>query len=102
MQTNRKLHASFAGLTTGAQARAGIGLSMSLFVAGEAFPPADFSADKIGVFAASALSAIVGTGLLLGSFSAGAFKRQAKFWLISYAPVSRRTVNRRSFDEFIQ
>jgi NhaA family Na+:H+ antiporter len=38
---------------------------MSLFIAGQAFPSAtDFSAAKIAVFAASILSAAVGTALL--------------------------------------
>jgi NhaA family Na+:H+ antiporter len=41
---------------------------MSLFIAGQAFPSApDFSAAKIAVFAASILSAIVGTALLWGA-----------------------------------
>jgi Na+:H+ antiporter, NhaA family len=49
----------------GAGALAGIGFTMSLFIAGQAFPSAtDFSAAKIAVFAASILSAAVGTALL--------------------------------------
>jgi signal transduction histidine kinase len=41
------------------------GFTMSLFIAGQAFPSAtDFSAAKIAVFAASILSAVVGTALL--------------------------------------
>jgi NhaA family Na+:H+ antiporter len=41
---------------------------MSLFIAGQAFPSApDFSAAKIAVFAASILSAAVGTALLWGA-----------------------------------
>lgn len=46
---------------------AGIGFTMSLFIAGQAFPGAtDFAAAKIAVFAASMLSALVGTALLWG------------------------------------
>lgn len=49
----------------GAGALAGIGFTMSLFIAGQAFPVApDFAAAKIAVFAASILSAIVGVALL--------------------------------------
>ncbi|QOG19193.1 Na+/H+ antiporter NhaA [Bradyrhizobium sp. SEMIA] len=52
----------------GAGALAGIGFTMSLFIAGQAFPNAtDFSAAKIAVFAASILSAAVGTVLLWGA-----------------------------------
>jgi NhaA family Na+:H+ antiporter len=48
----------------GAGALAGIGFTISLFIAGQAFPGAtDFSAAKIAVFAASILSAVVGTAL---------------------------------------
>jgi Na+:H+ antiporter, NhaA family len=51
----------------GAGAIAGIGFTMSLFIAGQAFPGAtDYSAAKIAVFAASILSALVGTALLWG------------------------------------
>ena len=51
----------------GAGSLAGIGFTMSLFIAGQAFPTApDFSAAKIAVFAASILSAVVGTALLWG------------------------------------
>jgi Na+:H+ antiporter, NhaA family len=43
---------------------AGIGFTMSLFIAGQAFPiPADFSAAKIAVFAASVVSALIGVAL---------------------------------------
>jgi NhaA family Na+:H+ antiporter len=50
---------------TGAGALAGIGFTMSLFIAGQAFPLAsDFAAAKIAVFAASVLSAVLGTALL--------------------------------------
>jgi len=49
----------------GAGALAGIGFTMSLFIAGQAFPaPADFAAAKIAVFAASVLSAGIGVALL--------------------------------------
>jgi Na+:H+ antiporter, NhaA family len=49
----------------GAGALAGIGFTMSLFIAGQAFPaPADFAAAKVAVFAASILSAIIGVALL--------------------------------------
>jgi Na+:H+ antiporter, NhaA family len=49
----------------GAGALAGIGFTMSLFIAGEAFPvPADFAAAKIAIFAASVLSAIFGVAIL--------------------------------------
>jgi NhaA family Na+:H+ antiporter len=45
----------------GAGALAGIGFTMSLFIAAQAFPvPDDFSAAKIGVFAASVFSTVVG------------------------------------------
>lgn len=49
----------------GAGALAGIGFTMSLFIAGEAFPaPADFAAAKIAVFAASVVSAMIGVAIL--------------------------------------
>ncbi|MEY4879433.1 MAG: Na+/H+ antiporter NhaA, partial [Pseudomonadota bacterium] len=49
----------------GAGALAGIGFTMSLFIAGQAFPVgSDFAAAKISVFAASVLSAIIGVALL--------------------------------------
>jgi NhaA family Na+:H+ antiporter len=49
----------------GAGALAGIGFTMSLFIAGQAFPaPHDFAAAKIAVFVASVLSAIVGVAVL--------------------------------------
>jgi NhaA family Na+:H+ antiporter len=49
----------------GAGALAGIGFTMSLFIAGEAFPqPSDFAAAKIAVFAASVLSAAIGLAVL--------------------------------------
>jgi NhaA family Na+:H+ antiporter len=49
----------------GAGALAGIGFTMSLFIAGEAFPKAaDFAAAKIAVFAASITSALIGVAIL--------------------------------------
>jgi NhaA family Na+:H+ antiporter len=49
----------------GAGALAGIGFTMSLFIAGQAFPAMhDFAAAKIAVFAASVLSAVVGVAIL--------------------------------------
>jgi len=49
----------------GAGALAGIGFTMSLFIAGQAFPAASaFAAAKIAVFAASLLSAVIGVALL--------------------------------------
>jgi NhaA family Na+:H+ antiporter len=50
----------------GAAALGGIGFTMSLFIAGEAFPePADFAAAKIAIFIASLVAALVGTSILL-------------------------------------
>lgn len=49
----------------GAGGLAGIGFTMSLFIAGQAFPAeADFAIAKIAVFAASVLSAVIGTVVL--------------------------------------
>jgi len=49
----------------GAGALAGIGFTMSLFIAGQSFPLAgDFAAAKIAVFAASVLSAVIGVAIL--------------------------------------
>ncbi len=49
----------------GAGAMAGIGFTMSLFIAGQAFPAeADFEAAKIAVFAASVLAAVIGVTAL--------------------------------------
>jgi NhaA family Na+:H+ antiporter len=56
----------------GAGALAGIGFTMSLFIAGQAFPGAtDFAAAKIAVFVASVLSAVIGMGVLWGAPHAG-------------------------------
>lgn len=49
----------------GAGALAGIGFTMSLFIAGEAFPnEADFAAAKIAIFTASLIAGVAGTALL--------------------------------------
>ena len=49
----------------GAGALAGIGFTMSLFIAGEAFPAAaDFAAAKIAIFIASLAAGILGTAIL--------------------------------------
>jgi NhaA family Na+:H+ antiporter len=49
----------------GAGALAGIGFTMSLFIAGQAFPSVtDFAAAKIAVFATSILSAMLGVAIL--------------------------------------
>jgi NhaA family Na+:H+ antiporter len=49
----------------GAGALAGIGFTMSLFIAGQAFAEAsDFAAAKIAVFAASVVSAVLGVAIL--------------------------------------
>jgi NhaA family Na+:H+ antiporter len=49
----------------GAGALAGIGFTMSLFIAGQAFPIAgDFAVAKIAVFAASVLSSVIGVAVL--------------------------------------
>ncbi len=53
------------GQLAGAGALSGIGFTMSLFIASEAFPRAsDFTATKIAVFAASGLAALVGAFML--------------------------------------
>jgi NhaA family Na+:H+ antiporter len=49
----------------GAGALAGIGFTMSLFIAGEAFPnAADFAAAKIAIFTASLIAGVIGTLIL--------------------------------------
>jgi NhaA family Na+:H+ antiporter len=49
----------------GAGALAGIGFTMSLFIAGQAFPVAgDFAAAKVAVLAAALLSSVVGVAVL--------------------------------------
>ena len=53
------------GQVAGAGALAGIGFTMSLLIAGEAFAdPSDYAAAKVAVFAASILAAVAGTGIL--------------------------------------
>lgn len=50
----------------GAGALGGIGFTMSLFIAGEAFPnPVDYAAAKIAIFIASLIAAVLGTSILL-------------------------------------
>lgn len=57
----------------GAGALAGIGFTMSLFIAGQAFSiPADFAAAKIAVLSASVLSALIGVALLWRPYEAEA------------------------------
>lgn len=52
----------------GAGALAGIGFTMSLFIAGQAFlAEADFAAAKVAVFGASVVSAAIGVALLWGA-----------------------------------
>jgi NhaA family Na+:H+ antiporter len=54
----------------GAGALAGIGFTMSLFIAGQAMPtPDDFAAAKVAVFAASIVSACLGVALLWKPFA---------------------------------
>jgi NhaA family Na+:H+ antiporter len=49
----------------GAGALAGIGFTMSLFIASEAFPnPADFAAAKIAIFIASLIAGVIGAAIL--------------------------------------
>lgn len=49
----------------GAGALAGIGFTMSLFIASEAFPiPTDFAAAKIAIFIASIVAGVTGTVIL--------------------------------------
>jgi NhaA family Na+:H+ antiporter len=49
----------------GAGALGGIGFTMSLFIAGLAFPgAADYAAAKIAIFIASVIAAVVGTIIL--------------------------------------
>jgi NhaA family Na+:H+ antiporter len=49
----------------GAGALGGIGFTMSLFIAGQAFPnPADYAAAKIAIFIASLIAAVLGTIIL--------------------------------------
>ncbi len=51
---------------TGAGALAGIGFTMSLFIAGEAFPfPEDFAAARIAIFTVSLVTGVVAPAILL-------------------------------------
>ena len=59
----------------GAGCLAGIGFTMSLFIAGQAFPvPQDFDAAKVAIFAASLVAAVLGVSML---WWAGARKARA-------------------------
>ncbi|MGD9942293.1 MAG: Na+/H+ antiporter NhaA [Burkholderiaceae bacterium] len=91
---------------TGAGALAGIGFTMSLFIAGQAFPGAgDFAAAKIAVFAASVLAAIAGVALLwwagvkqageLPTPSSGCFARRRCCWPRSRLAAAATAVRRR-------
>jgi NhaA family Na+:H+ antiporter len=63
----------------GAGALAGIGFTMSLFIAGQAFPsPSDFAAAKIAVFAASIVAAIAGVAILWGAGRDAEVEREAQ------------------------
>jgi NhaA family Na+:H+ antiporter len=54
----------------GAGAMAGIGFTMSLFIASQAFPTeADYAAAKIAIFVGSILSALIGVAILLSAAS---------------------------------
>lgn len=56
----------------GAGVLAGIGFTMSLFIAGQAFPVAgDFTAAKVAIFTASVLSAVFGVAVLWNASSPG-------------------------------
>ena len=60
------------GQLAGAGVLSGIGFTMSLFIASEAFPrPSDFAATKIAVFTASGLAAAIGTFVLWHTSRAG-------------------------------
>jgi len=51
----------------GAGALGGIGFTMSLFIASQAFPdPADYAAAKIAIFLASLIAGLLGTAILFG------------------------------------
>ena len=62
----------------GAGALGGIGFTMSLFIAGEAFPDAaDFAAAKIAIFIASIVAGVIGTAILLPKRKEEASESQA-------------------------
>ena len=68
---------------TGAGALAGIGFTMSLFIAGQAFPvPSDFAAAKIAVFAASVLSALIGVAILWNAQRARGGRGRLTNWVV--------------------
>ena len=61
----------------GAGALGGIGFTMSLFIAGEAFPdPADYAAAKIAIFIASIFAALLGTLILYPRRTVGGASEQ--------------------------
>jgi NhaA family Na+:H+ antiporter len=63
----------------GAGALAGIGFTMSLFIAGQAFPVgSDFAAAKIAVFVASVVSAIIGVMVLWNADAARTAAEQTR------------------------
>ncbi|MGD9596904.1 MAG: Na+/H+ antiporter NhaA [Steroidobacteraceae bacterium] len=73
----------------GAGGLAGIGFTMSLFIAGQAFPGAtDFAAAKIAVFSASIGSAIAGVALLWYA-GRGAAAKETQPWPNTAPPPSR-------------
>jgi NhaA family Na+:H+ antiporter len=56
----------------GAGALGGIGFTMSLFIAGQAFPDeADFAAAQIAIFLASIIAGLAGLAILWPRFDAG-------------------------------
>jgi NhaA family Na+:H+ antiporter len=55
----------------GAGALAGIGFTMSLFIAGQSLAGADFAAAKVAIFLASLVAGGLGTAILWGRVSAG-------------------------------
>ena len=62
----------------GAGALGGIGFTMSLFIAGQAFPDAaDFASAKIAIFIASIVAGVIGTLILLPKQKAEASEAQA-------------------------
>jgi Na+:H+ antiporter, NhaA family len=71
----------------GAGALAGIGFTMSLFIAGQAFlTESDFAAVKIGVFAASILSAAIGVIVLWGAERGTEVVRNGAIDPLEYTP----------------
>ncbi|WP_063776608.1 Na+/H+ antiporter NhaA [Microvirga massiliensis] len=60
----------------GAGALAGIGFTMSLFIAGQAFTGAEFAASKIAIFAASLTAGVLGSLILWPRASFDASERQ--------------------------